>query len=791
MRFGLTDAQKSWREEVREFIRTSADPALFDHWSTSYESSGLSDGMAWRHALGERGWLTPGLPKEFGGQGMGYVDQWILLDEVCKAGLPKVGIAASMIAPTLLRVASEEMKQEWLPRIAAGESEFALGYSEPEAGTDLANLRTTAVLDGDEFVINGSKIWNSGAHVASHEWLAVRTDPSASKHRGISIILVPMDSSGITVRPIWTWGEHRTNEVFFDNVRVPASSLVGELNSGWKYITHALGSERLILGETGDVVRLLAMLIAHLNTTVRKGRLLASDPIVRDQIARLETELHASRLLSLRAAIALDEGHETTYEASALKVWITELRTRLSDIATVQLGMHGQLTHGDPIAPVRGLIEIGVRDAIRLGFTGGANEVQRDMIATRGLGLPRASQVLTDRQLDESIPSGIHKLGLDDIQTDLIEIARKFRRSSLSSTAIREIAGSASGHPDQLWKEAAKLGWLGLSVPEEAGGSGASFTDLAVLTEELGRGLMPNTFQVTNALAYLLLEVAPDSELAAGLLRELCAGEILVSLALAEPDETEDVAGFRTQARFEDRDWRLDGEKAFVAEAVSAGKIVVVARLIDPFEAAAATAGIFVVDADSAGVTLHAMSPTGGDRQSRVTLSNVRVASEALLCSGAAAQRALSSCRDHWIGLQLADEIGVGHEVLEMTVRHLKRRIAFGVALGSFQAPRHKCADMLVRLDCARELAYEAILRVSEGQPAALELSRAKSFVTETIKSIAYTAHQLHGGIGYTLEHDLHLYTNRARGAELRLGTPFEHRAALASLIGLRSSTGF
>jgi alkylation response protein AidB-like acyl-CoA dehydrogenase len=787
MRFGLTEQQQAWREEVREFIRTDADPALFDHWSTSYESSGRPEGKAFRAALGRRGWLTPWLSPQLGGLGMGYVDQWILLDEICKAGLPKIGIAAAMIAPTIARVASDEMKAVWLPRIAAGEAEFALGYSEPDAGTDLANLRMTAHLDGDHFVLNGSKIWNSGAHVASHEWLTVRTDPDAPKHEGISILLVPMELPGITVRPIKTWGEHRTNEVFFDDLRVPLDSLVGDLNRGWEYITHALGSERLLLGETGDVVRVFDLLVAHLSTTVRKGELLSSDPVVRDDVARLEVELHVARLLSLRAAMCLDAGAEITYEPSALKIWITELRKRLADAGTGFLGRPGLLRPEEPTAPIRGLVEFGVRDAIRLGFTGGANEVQRDMVATRGLGLPRRKQPLTDRELTAILPSAIHKLGLSDIQDELVDVARKFRRTALSAETVRDMHSESYGHSsDTLWKSLASLGWIGLAIPEEFGGAGASLADLAVVTEELGRGLGPHSLLSQNAICSLLAELVPDSPAAGEILQMVCAGDLLVALGLTEADGSEDVTAFDTVARSENSAWVLNGDKHFVSDAHRAGRLLIAARLAGPFRSGPPELGLFVIDPAAEGLGIETVAMAGAGRQAIVRARDVRLDEAALLCSGTQAEQALQACLDRWFALTLADLIGLGHEVLEMTVRHLKRRVAFGVPLGTFQSVQHRCADMLIALDCSRELAYEAIDTLSGGSEARLELSRAGAFVLEAVKGITYAAHQLHGGIGYTLEHNLHLYTDRARAAELMFGPPRDHRAMVADLIGLR-----
>jgi alkylation response protein AidB-like acyl-CoA dehydrogenase len=785
MRFGLTADQEKWRDDVRRFINGSSMPTAFTHWITAYQEAGTAEGQAWRVSLGERGWLTPSLPKEYGGQGLGYVEQWILFDEISRAGLPKVGTAAAMIAPILMRVASDEMKAEWLPRIASGEVDFALGYSEPEAGTDLANLRTAAVENGDEFVINGSKLWNSAGHVATHEWLAVRTDPTASKHQGISLIIVPMDSPGLEVRPIWTWSDHRTNEVFFDDVRVPKANLVGELNQGWNYIVHALGTERLATGETGDLLRFLDMVIAHVNTASRQGRRLSEDPLLRQAIARLESEIHAGRLMSLRIATNLDEGAEVSYETSALKIWLTELRQRLSGTLVSLLGMSGQLRPEDPLAPLGGLAEIGVRDATRLTFTAGANEVLRDIVAVRGLGLPRGKKVQSDSELGQAVPSGLTKLGLTEIQQELVQIARRFRRDALSSEGLRPILLSETGHLDSLWKSIAGMGWIGLSLPEDVGGAGATFSDLAVVAEELGRGLVPNSFHNQNGIGYLLAAASGRSSTAAELLAAVCAGEALVSLAVTEEDETVNPAQFNCAATEDLGRFRLNGRKAFVVGGPLANQLIVAARIDGPHSAGAGELGLFVVDPGAVGVTVRPMSVAGTDKQADVKFSDVALTQDALLCRGEAAEQALRACTDHWLALQLADLIGVGHEIVEMTVRHVRRRTAFSTVVGTFQAVQHTMADMLIKLECSRELAYEAIATLSEFGQATTELARAGSFVLESIKEIAFAAHQLHGGIGYTLEHNLHLYTGRARSAEVMFGRPADHRTTLARQIGL------
>jgi len=393
MDFRLTTEQAKWREEVREFLREAVTPELEQEL---LERGGLegSDGPAWqefRRKIVERGWLGLNWPKEYGGLEKTAVEQLILLTEFSRVGAPGLSLTITSLAPTIMRFGTDENKKAWIPRIASGEVEMALGYSEPDAGTDLASLQSRAVLDGDEWVINGQKIWNSGAHVCTHEWLAVRTDPQAPKHKGISVIVVPIDASGIEYTPIWTWGDVRTNQTFFDNVRVPKENLIGEMNRGWYYIASALDLERVAIGSfTGGLVRLLEDFVASAKRTVVDGRPLAARSEVRDQIAKLERDLEIAWLFSMQTASMIDAGLVPNKEASMQKFYGTELQQQLANIGMRIQGLFGQLDWRDPHAPLTGEMERLFRKAPPGRFAGGANEIQRNIVAQRGLGLPRA-----------------------------------------------------------------------------------------------------------------------------------------------------------------------------------------------------------------------------------------------------------------------------------------------------------------------------------------------------------------------------------------------------------------
>ena len=384
MDFELSADELSWRDEVRDFLSESVTDELVAEMRTNgieYPGPAIK---AFRNQVADRGWWKLTWPVEYGGLGKGHVFEYIMNTELTYAGVPKADLTVTSIAPMIMRYGTQQNKDEFLPPIAAGELTVAVGYSEPNAGTDLASLRTSAVLDGDEWVINGQKLWNSYAHIATHEWLCVRTDTEVPKHRGISVIMVPISSEGIEIRPLPTWAEHgRTNETFFTDVRVPRTNLIGVANKGWAYITGALDLERLLIGTAGDLRRSVDELLAW----TRLGGVRRASWVSR-RLAQLDAEVEAVMLLGLEAAALFDSGKIPTRAATTAKIAVTELRQRIADTATQMLGAYGYLSMHDPRAPLGGLADDLYRDAPLLRFGGGTNEVLRDVLAQRGHGMP-------------------------------------------------------------------------------------------------------------------------------------------------------------------------------------------------------------------------------------------------------------------------------------------------------------------------------------------------------------------------------------------------------------------
>ena len=389
MRYDFTPAQRAWRDEVRRFLGQAVTPALRAEMRQVGNEGDGPLARAFHQALFDKGWWGIGWPTEWGGLGKSAVDQYIFGDEMSAAGAPAMRLAVSSVAPTIFRLGTEAQKAHWLPRILRGEVDFAVAYSEPDAGTDLAAVKTRAVLDGDQWVINGQKIWNTGAHNCSHNWVAVRTEPEAPKHKGLSMVIVPMDAPGITVQPLWTWSGLRTNAVFFEDVRVPREALVGERGMGFYYAMMALDFERVMIGSVGMLARFLADLKAFVRRTRRDGVPLGRVPWVRRALADLEMRVEVGRQIGLLNAWLIDHGVVPTKEGSMAKVYVTELNARLASVGMDILGLNGQLAATDPAAALHVRLQWLYTVAPMQRFGGGTNEVQRLIIAQRGLGLPR------------------------------------------------------------------------------------------------------------------------------------------------------------------------------------------------------------------------------------------------------------------------------------------------------------------------------------------------------------------------------------------------------------------
>jgi alkylation response protein AidB-like acyl-CoA dehydrogenase len=389
MYIGLTDEQQALQHEVRDYFKALLTPKVRAKLAGA---GGVgSENRKVVKQMGADGWLGVGWPKEWGGRGFSAVEQFIWFDEAMRAGAPVPMLTINTVGPTIMRFGSDEQKEFFLPKILKGEIHFCIGYSEPGAGTDLAALKTKAERDGDEYIINGQKTWTSLASDADYVWLAVRTDPNVKKHKGISLFVLPMDTPGIKVVPIHVMGESDINDVFYEDVRVPASSRVGEENAGWGLITNQLNHERVTLCSSGMVERALVDVRKWAqDTKLPDGSRVVDQEWVQLNLARVHARLEYLRLMNWKIASAAAKGDLQPADASATKVFGTEFYIEAFRLLMEILGQHSYLRDDAPGALLQSRLEHSYRGLIILTFGGGTNEIQRDLIAVFGLGMPLA-----------------------------------------------------------------------------------------------------------------------------------------------------------------------------------------------------------------------------------------------------------------------------------------------------------------------------------------------------------------------------------------------------------------
>ena len=399
MEFAYTAEQQALRDEVQRFIQENVDEDVRREIENTDEMSQGPLVRDLRKKVAAKGWVGISWPKEYGGQDGSRIDQYIVEEEFSRIGVGVGG--AGRGAPAILAAGTEEQKKTLLPGLISGEITLALGFTEPQAGADLASLQCRAVRDGDDFVINGQKMYTSSAHYASHIYLMARTDPDAPKHRGISIFIFPMDTPGITVRPLWTiqndppapigttYGQRRTNETFFEDVRVPATCMLGEENQGWYVGAMGLNLDRVGASRYLISVRRDEDIINWAKDNDLGGHDVSQDPAIRDRLAELWIEAQVCRLMTMRSMSLMERGDTFTYEGAAEKVWAPEHGVRTTETISQILGPYAQLMSTSEEAIEHGLFAHNLLGSFQSGINHGSVQVMRDQIARRGLGLPR------------------------------------------------------------------------------------------------------------------------------------------------------------------------------------------------------------------------------------------------------------------------------------------------------------------------------------------------------------------------------------------------------------------
>ena len=388
MHVDYTPEQNALRRELRAYFARLVTPEVRERIRA------LEGGETHRaiiRRMGEDGWLGIGWPAAWGGQGRSMLEQLVFFEEVRRAGAPFPFVTLSTVGPALMAHGSAEQKAAFLPGILRGEIHFAIGYTEPDAGTDLASLKTSAVRDGDAYVVNGTKIFTSGANDADYIWLAARTDPAAPRHKGISILILDTRLPGFSWSPIHTVGGGATTMTYYENVRVPASLRVGPENGGWTLITHQLNHERIGLAAMGSATLEIfdqALRFAR-ETPGDDGRPLAEQPWVQMALAEAHARLEAMKVLNWRVAWELEQGRLDPAHASAVKVYGSECQIEVYRLLLDVVGACGALRSGSPGAALQGRLESEARGCQINTFGGGVNEIQREIVSMLGLGMPR------------------------------------------------------------------------------------------------------------------------------------------------------------------------------------------------------------------------------------------------------------------------------------------------------------------------------------------------------------------------------------------------------------------
>ena len=389
MYIGYTEEQQALRAELRDYYAKLLTPELRQQLQIEHGIGKTTRAVVRR--MGEDGWLGVGWPVEYGGQGRSHIEQFIFFDESMRCGAPVPMLTINTVGPSIMKFGSDEQKTFFLPKILKGEIHFCIGYTEPNAGTDLAALRTRADRDGDQFVINGQKVFTSLASDADYIWLACRTDQEAPKHKGISMIVAEMSTPGIKVDPMHLLSQHDINTVFLEDVRVPASNVVGEVNDGWTLIINQLNHERVTLCAPGMLESAYDEVVDWTRNTVSAdGVRLIDREWVQVNLAKVRTGLEFLRLMNWKVAWTGTQGTLDVADASAVKVFGTEFYLEAFRLLMEIVGPRSYLSFDSPDMVASGKLETLYRSLIILTFGGGTNEIQRDLIAMFGLGLPRS-----------------------------------------------------------------------------------------------------------------------------------------------------------------------------------------------------------------------------------------------------------------------------------------------------------------------------------------------------------------------------------------------------------------
>lgn len=756
----------AFRAHVRAWLRDNLPEELIRRNRTAVHLT-RADMLEISAILARNGWSVPGWPVEEGGTGWSALQRYIFDAELVAAGAPTHNIqGVALVGPVIARFGTAEQKARFLPDIREGRVYWSQGFSEPGAGSDLASLRTRAVREGDHYVVNGQKIWNSQSHFSDWIFCLVRTDTEAKPQKGISFLLVDLKSPGITVRPIQSIdGGVSLCEVFFDNVIVPADQLVGEENKGWDYAKWLLGNERVATANVPRNKRNLALIRDMAKVERRWGRPLIENPDLRHRLAQLEIDMVA---LEEAVMLALGSSSDDAGLPSVLKLEGTRLQQEILRMMVEVLGPYGAAYYPEPherdgaYLPGHPHAVDMVADFLFMRAAtiyGGSSEVQRNILARlllRGETSSHSERTDDQRMLADSAAAFTRK---HDAFANL-------RKQPATRDSIRATLASF-----------AEMGWTGLGLPEAAGGYGGGAADIAVIAEELGRGLVSEPFiGCVVAPGALLAACNAHDDLAA-----LVSGETVFAVAHDEPEARGKTAWVTARARKDGDGWLLDGLKCVVAGATAADVFLVSART-DGADDAEAGITLFRVPADAAGLVRKAFRTIDNQQVADVVLEGVRVGPDTMLSGVGAAFAALDAMTVHAIMAGCADAVGAMEQALWVTRDYLRTRKQFGAALADFQALQHRLADMFVELELARASLARGLsaLDLADADERRALVSASKARVGRAGFHIGAQGIQLHGGMGMTEECVIGHYFRRLKVFDTMWGDGHYHVCAWA-----------
>ncbi|KJK20881.1 acyl-CoA dehydrogenase [Burkholderiaceae bacterium 16] len=772
---------EAFRKEIRAFLRDEVPPdiraATRAHCLVTREQA-----ARWHRILHARGWAAPGWPAGHGGPGWSLVQQAIFREELAASDAPYIeNLGIDTIGPTLIRHGTQEQCRRFLPGMLSFDDFWAQGYSEPDAGSDLAALRTMARRDGDAWIVNGSKIWQSLGHWANWALVLVRTDPTAlRKQDGISVLLIDLRSPGVTVRPIrYINGALFHVQMFFDDVRVPEANLVGKADGGWAIAKGLLVIERLFVARVAECKAELAR-AAEL---VRARRNEEGQPVNMEHAVEhaLVARRHAALDIRLRALDAAwwpavrqaAEGGSPDLEASLLKLEGIQL---LQDLHLFRMDAHGAASlRFDPEA-LEGRPQAGQGPSAHAGNTtlhmwryrgsslaGGSSEIQRQIVAKAIF----AGQTELDRPRNDY---------LGEEQAMMADTVRRWLDGHYSFERRQKIIGMQGGFDNEAWAGLIDLGLTNLAMPEAFGGLGRSMEDLLPLVEALGESLVLEPLPWNAVLGVQALLALPASTTRDARLVALASGDARCAVACGD----EPVAGRTLRptitARRVGEGWQLDGINPLVMGGAQAHHFIVAAKLED------GSLGVFDVPAEARGVVIRAYQLHDARGAADVRLDSVALAAGALIGRGDDAVAATEHAMALATIALCAESVGVMRRVLGITVEYLRTRKQFGRTLAEQQVLQHRMVDHYRAWSGARHLVRQALIGWHAAPPdeRRRRVSAAKYLSGMAGRAIAFDVLQLHGAVGLQHETPVSHYSKRLIGNELLLGNAAMHLGRFA-----------